>query len=193
MMTEKEWVESLAHRLEGFSQGLCTAGREVGVEAHKKLLYAHEVFEYDTSLTGTPIVSDFQTDLLIFDKLTNNRWTPRVVIECKVGDVTTHDALIYSTKARTHKQVHPYLRYGILIGGLGEDGVPGRLFRHGPYFDFMVAWAHLKPSKQKWDEFTDMLAKEIRASRRISYMLRESRSRSRKRYTIVHRPLRFKD
>ena len=46
-----------------------------------------------------------------------------------MGGVTTHDALTYSTKAATHKHVHPYLRYGFLAGGI--QTIPGRLIKHG--------------------------------------------------------------
>ncbi len=61
--------------------------------------------------------TEYQTDLLISDA-TEEAWTPRVVVECKLGRVSTHDALTYSTKASTLQHPPPYLRYGILIGGL---------------------------------------------------------------------------
>jgi hypothetical protein len=63
------------------------------------------------------------------------QWVPRVVVEFKLGSVTTHDALTYLAKAATHKNVHPYLRYGIIIGGL-DGPVPKRLVRHGHSFVF---------------------------------------------------------
>jgi hypothetical protein len=51
----------------------------------------------------------YQTDLLISERLDDGEdWTPRVVVEFKLGSVTTHDALTYSAKAATHKNVHPY-------------------------------------------------------------------------------------
>ncbi len=43
------------------------------------------------------------------------------------GSITTHDVITYSHKAATHRQVHPYLRYGILW--VEENNIlPGRLF-----------------------------------------------------------------
>ncbi|GAI54911.1 unnamed protein product, partial [marine sediment metagenome] len=57
-------------------------------------------------------------------------------IEGKINSVTTHGAITYSQKASTHKNVHPYLRYGILLGNRKHYPLPGRLFRHGAYFDF---------------------------------------------------------
>ncbi|GAB4286004.1 MAG: hypothetical protein Kow0081_4020 [Candidatus Dojkabacteria bacterium] len=61
-------------------------------------------------------------------------------IEAKINSVTTHDAITYSQKAQTHKNVHSYLRYGILIGNRKDYALPGRLFRHGQHFDFMLSW-----------------------------------------------------
>jgi hypothetical protein len=88
--------------------------------------------------------SAFQTDLCVFeDKETyfEGKETtvsiPHVVMEFK-GGVTTHDVLTYSAKARKkHKQVYPYLRYGIIVSE--ESSVPGRAHDYisveGPYFN----------------------------------------------------------
>jgi len=190
MLDEKQWVMDLAPRIENALQGTSTKQKQVRVAAHKKLYYAHEVFEYGPG-QNRPCVSDYQTDLLVFDDLGKDRWTPRVVIECKLGQVTTHDTLTYSAKASTHKQVHPYLRYGILIGRYGENSVPGRLFRHGAFFDFMVTWAESRPRDDLWAAFVEMLEDEVRSSRKIQEMLLKSRSWSREKHAMVHRPLRL--
>ena len=57
--------------------------------------------------------SAYQTDLCIFEKKSEDVSIPRVVMEFKTR-ITTHDALTYSAKATKHKQVYPYLRYGIV-------------------------------------------------------------------------------
>lgn len=80
-------------------------------------------------------VSAFQTDLCIFEKMSEKVVLPRVVMEFKTS-ITTHDVLTYSAKARKHKQVYPYLRYGIV----SEDSrVPGRFFTHNESLDFFAA------------------------------------------------------
>jgi hypothetical protein len=56
----------------------------------------------------------FQTDLCVFEEKKEDLFIPRVVMEFK-GSITTHDVLTYSAKARKHKQVYPYLRYGIIL------------------------------------------------------------------------------
>jgi hypothetical protein len=45
--------------------------------------------------------SAFQTDLCVFERVSNDAEIPRVVLEFKPS-VTTHDVLTYSTKARKH-------------------------------------------------------------------------------------------
>lgn len=80
--------------------------------------------------------SAFQTDLCIFEDKTPEISIPRVVIEFKTK-VTTHDILTYSAKATRHKQIYPYLRYGILASG--EKTVPGRVFTHNESLDFFAS------------------------------------------------------
>jgi len=74
----------------------------------------------------------FQTDLLVKH---NN--IPLVAIEVKYGRFTTHDILTYSTKALKHKEIYPYLRYGLLIGG--TTIIYNRFFTHNAGFDFALA------------------------------------------------------
>ena len=48
--------------------------------------------------------SAFQTDLCVFEALDAETKIPRVVLEFKPG-LSTHDVIIYSAKARKHKQI----------------------------------------------------------------------------------------
>jgi hypothetical protein len=106
-----------------------------------------------------------------------------------MGGVNTHDPLTYSAKASTHKHVHPYLRYGFLVGGM--RGIPGRLIKHGAYFDFMASWVSLDPTPEEWSRFIEVLKEEVIASRTIQEILTTTRSASKKRYNILHRPLKL--
>lgn len=98
-------------------------------------------------------------------------------------------AITYSTKAVTHKNVHPYLRYGILIGRREHYPLPGRLIRHGANFDFMASWTGTDPTDDEWQALMNVLVDEVRASRKLEEILTNSRSAGRARYTIVHKPL----
>ena len=153
-----------------------------------RLPYRHEVLKYEDTKPSEHTTMGYETDILVRDEsLGDGHWVPRVVIECKLANVTTHDVLTYSAKADTHKQIHPYLRYGILIGNHDEKGVPRRLFRHGAYFDFMAAWKEEKSSDEEWVGLIDVLRQEIEASRQIERLV--SQQPPCPKYSLVHRRL----
>lgn len=105
--------------------------------------------------------SAFQTDLCIFEKNSIGVDIPRVVIEFK-KNISTHDVLTYSSKAGKHKQVYPYLRYGLLISELST--IPKRVYSHNEFLDFVICSGgfHINRLHQL---FENLLKKEIRASR----------------------------
>jgi len=107
--------------------------------------------------------SAFQTDLCIFEKKSEEVSIPRVVMEFKTR-ITTHDVLTYSAKASKHKQVYPYLRYGIVASD--ETSVPGRLFTHNDSLDFCASVSGLE-SKELSEFFASLLAAEVESSRRL--------------------------
>jgi hypothetical protein len=57
--------------------------------------------------------SAFQTDLCIFFLNKDGTRLPKIVFEFK-QDISTHDVIPYSNKAKRHKQIYPYLRYGLI-------------------------------------------------------------------------------
>lgn len=104
--------------------------------------------------------SAFETDIAIFEPLGNGRRKPRVVIECKLR-LTTHDVLTYSSKARRHKLIYPYLRYGMMIAN--ERTIPRRFFTHNDAIDFCVCAASI--SKRNFSTvLKDLLKAEIKSS-----------------------------
>ena len=108
-MTETEWVELMAARLRSR-----LADESVRVQTGLKLAYEHEITSYGAQNESR--ISEFQTDLALVEFFGDGRWKPRVVVEAKIGSVTTHDAITYSQKAAAHRGVHSYLRYGIMLG-----------------------------------------------------------------------------
>ena len=107
--------------------------------------------------------SAFQTDLCVFERVNDETNVPRVVLEFKAR-LTTHDILIYSTKARKHKQIYPYLRYGLVVGE--ETKVPGKFFTHNEALDFCVAAASFKQNRLH-EILAKLLKSEVRASRQL--------------------------
>lgn len=190
MASEKEWVGSIQPQLQAALKDSGSDEWRVEVGVGAKLAYANEILLYRDDGTHQHRHASYETDLLVYDIRDNGDWIPRVVVECKLGSVTTHDALTYSTKAATHKHVHPYLRYGILIGAF-DDALPGRLIRHGAYFDFMMVWKEEFAASREWAELIRVLADEVRASRELQTMMAESRNRGRKRFNLLHRPLKL--
>lgn len=184
-MQEIEWVRSITREI--FSR-LVSSDDHLQVIAGRKLLYAYEVRYYQDNDKPESVFMDYETDMLVIES-TGNRWRPRVVVETKLERITTHDAITYSQKAATHKQVHPYLRYGILLGNRGHYPLPGRLFRHGSHFDFMVSWIAEQPTIEELNYFIQLLLEEVSASRLLEEMIYKSRSPHRERYTALHKKL----
>jgi hypothetical protein len=184
-MQENEWVRSILGEIHS---RLVSSDDHLQVIAGSRLLYAYEVRYYQDNNRPESVFMDYETDMLVTESA-NNRWKPRVVIETKLKQVTTHDAITYSQKATTHKQVHPYLRYGMLLGNRGNYPLPGRLFRHGSHFDFMVSWAAERPTTEELNYFIQLLLEEVAASRLMEEVIYESRSPHRNRYTLLHKKL----
>lgn len=183
-MTERQWVELMAERIEAS----CTSHSNVlQVKTGMKLPYSYEINEYADRLTVRAI--EYETDLVITESTGSNRWKPRIVVECKIDSITTHDAITYSQKAACHKAVHPYLRYGIMLGCRKQYPLPGRLYRHGAFFDFMISFKGCEPTKAEAARLTSVIHEEIEASRRLEKILYESRKRDRDHYVLLHRRL----
>jgi hypothetical protein len=104
--------------------------------------------------------SAFQTDLCVFEQKSDQVAIPRVVIEFKTK-ITTHDVLTYSAKARKHKQIYPYLRYGIVISE--ESNVPRRFFVHNEALDFVAALSGVT-ERDLPRFFSQLISAEVEAS-----------------------------
>jgi hypothetical protein len=137
------------------------------VERGAPLLYeirasnALEVMSQDQIRKPKRGTSAFQTDLCMFEDKTPNIAIPRVVIKFKTR-ITTHDMLTYSAKAVKHKQIYPYLRYGVLSSD--EKSIPGRVFTLNEGLDFFAAVAELQESE--FESFFALLLKaEIESSK----------------------------
>jgi hypothetical protein len=116
--------------------------------------------------------SAFQTDLCVFEEKASGVKIPRVVLEFK-GAITTHDVLTYSAKARKHKQVYPYLRYGVVMSE--EAHVPGRVFTHNESLDFALALYNLKTHGLQ-EILASAIQAEVQASRRLESLMFGSES-----------------
>jgi hypothetical protein len=97
----------------------------------------------------------FQTDLVIL-RNREDLLLPLVVIETKYGGFSTHDILTYSAKALKHKEIYPYIRYGLVVGG--RDKIYNKFFTHNVGFDFAIAMQNI--SKQSVRKLSDIIIKK---------------------------------
>lgn len=183
-MRENEWTKSICELLQ--KQDL---GDNIYIDVLKKIPYAFEISTFNKDWEIEPEnfrETSFETDMVIYEKC-NDRIVPRVIVESKVGTVTTHDAITYSHKAMYHKNVIPFVRYGIMLGARQTYPLPGRLFRHGTNFDFLFSFVDYLPSDKEVSAFVEMVKKEITYSRQFEEILTNSRSRNRKRYYMLQK------
>jgi hypothetical protein len=112
----------------------------------------------------------FEQDLLVYDVVSDSHTSvvPRIVVELKFGNVTTHDVIVYSEKADRIRRVYPYVRYGFVLGGL--KSIPGRVLRLGQRFDF-VASLRAEPSEQELEQFLVLMQQEAKASIELCQLL----------------------
>jgi len=184
-MTENQWVESIKEYLSSIK-----LPDNIKVDTLKKLPYTSEIIEYKINFKTyrRPPNMLFETDLLIYEQ-TDDIIKPRIIIEAKLSKITTHDAIVYSYKAQNHKTITPFIRYGIIIGDRGHHPLPGRLFRHGTNFDFMMSFQKEEISKEEKKVFVNLIEKELRYSKQTEEMLYESRNANRKHYFVLQKEL----
>ena len=185
-MNEREWVKSIIKEIEN---KIRKTNDLIRVSDGFKLSYSFEILSYKDAEPIETSKSDYETDILISELLENGTWKPRVIIEAKINSVTTHDAITYSQKAQAHKNVHPYLRYGIIIGNREHHPLPGRLFRHGQHFDFMNSWKGFTADESELEILIKIILEEINASKTLDKIIYNSRSSKREKFTVLHKPL----
>jgi hypothetical protein len=127
----------------------------------------------------------FEQDLLIFERRPRGKTSiiPRVSVELKFGGVSTHDSIVYSEKARRIRAIYPFVRYGLILGGL--DRIPGRTLRLGTEFDFVFA-IPARISARALGRIAELLRRELRLSSRLTAILR-----GRTKVVALHRSLRY--
>lgn len=182
-MTENEWTSSICELLTH-----PILGENFHATTLQKIPYALEISSFSENWEAQDdfAPTKFETDLCIYEKV-GDRIKPRVIIESKIGRISSHDVITYSYKAECHKNVIPYLRYGIMFGDRDTYPLPGRAFRHGTHFDFLFSFVGLTPTELEKNTFLEILKKEVVYSQQIEEILSNSRSRNRKRYFALQK------
>ena len=195
---ESEWRDYILERLNTY---LGKSNRGIIAKAEQGIRYANEIKRYKNKLSLEPEYYSgkeerkFKIDILISESNDSNPnngcqlLKPRVAIELKKGNITTHDLITYSHKASLLKSVHTDLRYGVLIGkrkGTNDNQLylPPKILLHGKNFEFIVCWKNLVPGKNEWKQFEKLLELEIKASRMLEHMVYGCGE-----FTVVHKKL----
>jgi hypothetical protein len=76
-----------------------------------------------------------------------------------------------------------------MLGMRGHSPLPGRLFRHGVHFDFMISFRAYTPRPDELSAFVKLLRAEVEASRTLEKIHYQNRRPDRDRYTVLHRRL----
>jgi hypothetical protein len=110
----------------------------------------------------------FQTDLMIKKINAKNKKNgiPLLVIEIKYGRFTTHDVITYSAKALKHKEIYPYLRYGLVVGEVEQ--IYKRFFTHNAGFDFAIA-----VKEKNLHEITEIVKTQLETAENLLSVLRD--------------------
>ena len=146
---ENEWTKSICELLR---KELDTNKYEI--TCLERVPYRANIVGFDDNGKEKIEYMKYQTDLLI-KEIVNNNSIPRLIIESKFGSITSHDAITYSNKAQSHKEIYNGLRYGIMIAKVNK--VPTRLIQHGNNFDFMFSFSSENPNSKEWNLFVEII------------------------------------
>ena len=188
---ENQWTKSICKKLR---KELKTKGKEYDCEVGIELPYFVVLSDYDDNWKEPTFERSinhdtFETDLLVYE-IKNNKKIPRVIIESKIANMTTHDSLAYCEKAEDHKSLTPFLRYGVMIAE-SKNGLTQKYFKHGMKFDFVFCFKNKKPRKgsPEWSKFVEIIKQEIDTSKKLEDIYLNSKINKNERKMYFHNNL----
>jgi hypothetical protein len=170
-VSEAEFTLQLVKRLDGQFDELLVG--------YKRNLFYSLTFDVQGNLQA-PVKGDgepahgggtgLEQDILVFEKVPGGQTSivPRVVAEVKLGGITTHDAIAYPEKVRRIRAIYPYVRYGLIIGGV--KWISGRALRLGREFDFIVTTGN-PVSDGEFEDLVQLLRQEAHDSKKLGQAL----------------------
>jgi hypothetical protein len=172
VMTEEEFTDDLVSKLR-------LEADRYRVATRKSVLYSMVINDdgvvdmgVDTD-SGEPIRGrgkGFQQDILVYQQSDRGHTSvvPRLIVEVKLNRVTSHDAIVYSEKAKRIKRIYPFVRFGLLLAGMAV--VPARVLRLEDNFDFMLV-VNNPPKPHELDGLRSLFHDELRASNNLAEIL----------------------
>ena len=108
-----------------------------------------------------------------------------MVIEVKnntrKSGITSHDILTYSTKALKHKEIYPYLRYGLLYIH-SQENLPQRFFMHNVGFDFAMV---VRDPEKEIDDITKIVKEQLVVSENLRKTIGNNKKSTVSKYSVI--------
>ena len=183
MKKEDIWTNSIAKKLKK------ELDSKYDIESQGKVPYLINIKEYNKNNIITSNLR-YKVDLLIQEKLDNNMYIPRLVIESKYKSATSHDFITYNEKARTHKSLFSGLRYGFMIGKGKEEqkNLTGKMINHGDEFDFIFIFQEEEPTKTEWKKFVEIVNNNLRIAEKLEKI---SFNKEKEKYFCMEKDIKF--
>lgn len=159
------------------------------VACFEKIPYSVFINSYSENNANIDIMR-YEVDLLIKEKR-GNYSIPKLIIESKYGEITTHDTITYSNKAKAHKDLYSGLRYGLMIGNSNELGVSPRIINHGDNFDFIFVFKSDTPSDKEWALFVDIIKRNLDISNKLENIISGKKNKDKVRYSCIEKNIEF--
>jgi len=192
-MNEHQFIKAIIEWLAPLAPGCMIAMK-------KSVLYAlpfddHGKLQLGINDAGEPVRGrglGFEQDILVFERLPpgdtdtsiiRTSIIPRVIAEVKLDSVSTHDAIVYSEKARRIRAIYPFVRYGLILGRMTR--IPARVLRLGQEFDFILTVSHPTPQSEI-ETVRKLFREELEASKSLAMMLSGQKS-----VKMLHRSLKL--
>jgi len=174
-LNEKSWTKQICNIL---NEEFTNKKMNLHAETLKKLPYEKTLYSFNQNWKANYSKEiNYETDLFIYE-IKNNLIIPRIVIEAKFKNITTHDAITYNFKAKEHKNIIPFLRYGIMIGNNKEKTLSWKIFNHGENFDFMYSFKKQSPDSSERKEFLEIIYNEIKYSKEYETIIQSRGKKS---------------
>lgn len=177
MVTEQDLTEYLINKLnEKLKQNDNDSEKEY--IASNKCYFCYQNMKNNELITNKKKTKDYyQLDVLIYKKSKYdddlNNATPLVVIEIKKHKYTSHDVIVYSDKAKRHKIMYPFIRYGFVVID-SKEPLSYKYFSHAENFDFAYL-LNTKDENSFNDFFSNIIQKEIGTAEYKQEILYEKR------------------
>ncbi|MGQ0628059.1 MAG: hypothetical protein ACT4PL_08170 [Phycisphaerales bacterium] len=165
-IADSRWIRSLVKLTDEALSAAFPTGEPLDVAAFQRIASGFEVVEYGPKLMRHRSVHH-KVDLLITERMANDRFVPRVAIECLMGVPTTRTAQSLDSRVSQLKRINPTMRFGAFVAGITSGTLPARLVKGAPSLDFIACYEGVYPTPAQWPRVSAIFSTEIAAARAL--------------------------